>query len=121
MCASVFLAPTAKRMIPVTMGMCRYVNESRAIRTRSSDGAERSRRAAAMATKSKYAHHIQPATTMPTSAATMSPASRSRPAVPTPTATIDSPRAMITISPWRSARCDAFTRQPATPRTSSPT
>ena len=40
---------------------------------------------------------------MPSTAATTTPASTS-PSTPTPIATIDSPSAMITISPWRSAK-----------------
>lgn len=72
------------------------------------------------ATKSKYAHHIALAIAMPSSAAVIRPASSFRPPAPTPSATIDSPSAMMTISPWRSAKCLAATRQPSTPRTISP-
>ena len=32
---------------------------------------------------------------------------------PTPIATIDSPRAMMMIRPWRSAKCSGTSRQPS--------
>ena len=35
--------------------------------------------------------------------------------VPAPMATIDSPRAMITINPWRSTKWPGCTVKPATP------
>ena len=50
---------------------------------------------------------------------TRMPASRS-PSMPAPIATIDSPRAMITISEKRSAKCPAATRNPRTPKTNGP-
>jgi hypothetical protein len=50
--------------------------------------------------------------TMPrTAAATMLGVSDT-PAAPMPIATIDSPRAMLTMRPWRSAKCAGDTRQP---------
>jgi hypothetical protein len=48
---------------------------------------------------------------MPSTAAETMPALSERPAVPTPIATIDSPSAMMTTSPWRSAKCAGETRQ----------
>ena len=42
------------------------------------------------------------------------------PSTPTPMATMDSPRAMITISPKRSAKCAGDTRKPRTPKTYGP-
>ena len=38
----------------------------------------------------------------------------------TPSATIDSPSAMMMISPWRSAKCPGCSSQPSTPVSSSP-
>ena len=56
------------------------------------------RRSATTATTSKYAHQKQAAITIPKAAARSTPASSSSPARPAPTATIDSPRAMMMIS-----------------------
>ena len=39
---------------------------------------------------------------------------------PTPIATIDSPSAMITIKPWRSAKCPGMSCQPSEPKRSGP-
>ena len=47
--------------------------------------------------------------------------SRSRPEVPIPMATIDSPSAMITMSAKRSAKCDGETCHPARATVSVPT
>ena len=83
-----------------------------AIGPRFSGGVRRSERSAATAVKSKYVHH---SVATPASATTTEIANvrfRSRPEVPMPIATIDSPRAMITISAKRSAKCEADTRQP---------
>ena len=65
--------------------------------------ASRKWRSATTATTSKYAHQIPKASTRPSSAAAIVPASRT-PCRPVPIATIDSPRAMITISEKRSAK-----------------
>ena len=43
-------------------------------------------------------------------------AKSSTPAAPIPIATIDSPRAMITISPWRSAKWPGTSFQPSEPK-----
>ena len=76
-------------------------------RSRSARGPRRRfdrRRSATSATTSKYSHHSAAATATPSTAAATTPASTPASA-PTPIATIDSPRAMITIRPWRSAKC----------------
>ena len=52
----------------------------------------------------------------PITAATITPASTPWSA-PTPMATIDSPRAMMMISPCRSAKCSGTSRQPSEPNT----
>src|ERR687896_167460 len=41
------------------------------------------------------------------------------PETPTPAATIDSPNAMMTTRPWRSAKCPAWILKPETPRTNA--
>ena len=48
------------------------------------------------------------------------PASTSAVSTPTPIATIDSPSAMITISPKRSAKWLGTIRQPSTPKNAGP-
>ena len=63
-------------------------------------------------TQSKYDHHSAAATTIPSRAAAILAASSGSPAAPTPIATIDSPRAMMMISPWRSTKCSGETRHP---------
>ena len=68
---------------------------------------------------SKYSHHIAAATAMPSTAAATTPAS-TPPSAPTPIATIDSPRAMIRISPWRSAKCPGTSFQPSEPKRYGP-
>ena len=90
------------------------------MRTCSSGGASRRTRAATSATKSKYAHHSAAATATPSSAPAMMPASRPSPSAPTPSATIDSPRAMMMTRPWRSEKWPATTRQPSVPRATRP-
>ena len=57
------------------------------------------------------AHAETAATTPPAS----SPAS-----APIPIATIDSPSAMMTISPWRSAKCSGSSFQPSAPKSAGP-
>ena len=57
---------------------------------------------------------------MPSRTATIVPASSAWPSAPAPSATIDSPKAMMTISPWRSAMWPASTFQPSTPKRKSP-
>ena len=106
--------------MPATIGRCRKENESRAIVLRSRPSlALARRRAATSATTSKYSHHCAAATPMPSTAAATTPASTSAPA-PTPMATIDSPRAMMMISPWRSAKCSGTSFQPSWPISSGP-
>ena len=61
-----------------------------------------------------------PPPTIPSSAATITRGRARAPPAPTPSETIDSPSAMMTISPWRSAKCAGSTRQPSTPRSASP-
>ena len=56
---------------------------------------------------------------MPTHAATTTPVVTPASA-PTPIATIDSPSAMITIRPWRSAKWPGSSRQPAGSMSSGP-
>ncbi len=51
-------------------------------------------------------------TAMPRTAAATMPGVSETPAAPMPIATIDSPRAMITMRPWRSAKCAGETRKP---------
>jgi hypothetical protein len=53
---------------------------------------------------SKYAHQSEATTTTPRTAAEMMPAVSEKPAAPTPSAMIDSPSAMMTMSPYRSAK-----------------
>jgi hypothetical protein len=55
------------------------------------------------ATTSKYAHQSE-ATTTPRTAAEMMPAESEKLAAPTPSAMIDSPSAMMTMSPCRSTK-----------------
>jgi hypothetical protein len=57
------------------------------------------------ATTSKYAHQSAATTTTPRTAAEMMPAESEKPAAPTPSEMIDSPSAMMTMSPYRSAKC----------------
>ena len=103
-----------------TIGRWRYENASRAISLRSwTDSTSARRRAAANAATSKYAHHKAQATAMPRIAATMTPPSTPASA-PTPIATIDSPRATITMRPWRSAKWPATSRQPLVSMNSGP-
>jgi hypothetical protein len=49
---------------------------------------------------------------IPRRAAAITPASSLSPDAPTPIATMDSPRAMMTTSPKRSTKCAGDTRQP---------
>ncbi len=77
-----------------------------------------SHRPAAVAAASKYAHQKAQVTAMRTAAAT-TPASTPASA-PTPMATIDSPRATIMMSPWRSAKCSATKRHPRVSMNSGP-
>jgi hypothetical protein len=64
---------------------------------------------------SKYAHQSAAITASPRSAAATTSEIAVTPAAPSPIATIDSPSAMITISPYRSAKCAGEIRHP-TPR-----
>jgi hypothetical protein len=57
---------------------------------------------------------------MPSTAAVATPAVTPVTSAPTPIATIDSPSAMITINPWRSAKCSGISRQPLESITSGP-
>ena len=68
---------------------------------------------------SKYSHHSPAATTTPSTAATTTPAPTSAP-TPAPIATIDSPSAMITISPWRSEKWAGMSFQPSAPNRYGP-
>ena len=98
--------------MPATIGKCRYENESRAISLRSRPGlAFDRRRAATSATTSKYSQNSAAATAVPTTAATTTPASTPTSA-PAPMATIDSPSAISTIRPWRSAKWPGTSFQP---------
>ncbi len=77
-------------------------------------------RSATSATTSKYSHQIAAVTATPSTEATTTPASTVVPWAPTPMATIDSPRAMITISPWRSAKWPGTSFHPSTPKKKGP-
>ena len=68
---------------------------------------------------SKYSHHSAAAIAIPMHAATTTPVVTPCSA-PTPIATIDSPSAMITISPWRSAKWPGSSRHPPGSITSGP-
>jgi len=57
------------------------------------------------ANTSKYAHQSATITPMPRIAAVTSPGVIDSCAAPTPSEITDSPRAMMTISPYRSAKC----------------
>jgi hypothetical protein len=63
-------------------------------------------------TQSKYDHQMHAATLFPRNAAAITPASSDSPLAPTPIATIDSPSAMMMISPNRSTKCAGETRHP---------
>ena len=115
-CPIVFFMPSATRTIPATMGRWRIEYESRAISFRSWRSAMLARRrVATSATTSKYAHHIAAASAMPTTAVATTPAVIS-PVTPAPIATIDSPRAMMMMRPWRSAKCSGMSFQPSAPK-----
>jgi hypothetical protein len=63
-----------------------------------------------------------PAIVSPRTDATTTGAEIGKAATPTPIATIDSPRATIRISPWRSAKSPAeFNRHPDAPPSMVPT
>ena len=102
--------PGDHRQVQVGVGVAR---DARALRRRRAS----KRRSATSATTSKYAHHSAAATATPSSDAGDQPASSGMPCAPTPSATIDSPSAMMMISPKRSAKWPACTRQPSTPTT----
>jgi len=61
---------------------------------------------------SKYAHHSAAMVTIPRTAAEVMPGVTETPRLPTPIAMIDSPSAIMTMSPWRSAKWAGETRQP---------
>ena len=79
------------RQVEVAVGVARE-------RERETPLASESFRSATSATTSKYAHQSAAATAMPRTAAVITPASSS-PRAPTPIAMIDSPRAMMMMSP----------------------
>ena len=98
--------------MPATMGRCRYENASLANCARFSPVASASLDCATYANQSKYDHHSAAATTNPSSAAPMAPASSEIPLAPVPIDAIDSPSAMMTMRPNRSTKCEADTRHP---------
>ena len=104
--------PKANRTIPPTIGRCRYEYASLANAARGAPVASASLAWATKTTQSKYDHHRHAATVIPRRAAAITPPSSGSPAAPTPIATIDSPSAMMTISPKRSTKCSGETRQP---------
>ena len=91
--------PRAKSTMPNTIGMWRYVYRSRARFARSAPCASVILACDVKMTQSKYDHHKAAATTIPSRAAAILAASSGSPAAPTPIATIDSPKAMMMMSP----------------------
>ncbi len=67
-----------------------------------------------IAVTSKYAHHSAAAIAMPSTAATTTLGAITA-LEPAPITTIDSPSAMITIAPWRSAKWPGTSFQPSAP------
>ena len=68
---------------------------------------------------SKYSHHSAAEMPTPSTAATTPPTS-SPASAPIPIATIDSPSATMTMSPWRSAKCSGSSFQPSAPKSAGP-
>ena len=104
-CASVFFTPEREQHDAGDHRQVQVACRSRAPSARARRPRRvRSRRSATSATTSKYATTARPRPRR-RAARRRSAGVQRRPAAPTPIETIDSPSAMMTISPWRSAKC----------------
>ena len=108
-----FYIPSARKMIPASIGKCKWMSGPGQAGCAARPPARRSVRSATRATTSKYTHHS--ATETPSAASRRShdgPGDRlGRPRLPS--ATIDSPSATMMMRPCRSAKCAGAVDPPA--------